>query len=72
MAFVIAIGIPTAFMLGSIYFYISGQSINISSLIGVLIAIGIIVDDAIIISENIQQYIEKGYSNKKAAFLSVT
>jgi hydrophobic/amphiphilic exporter-1 (mainly G- bacteria), HAE1 family len=69
MAFIIAIGIPTAFMLGAIYFYISGQSINISSLIGVLIAIGIIVDDAIIISENIQQYIEKGYSNTKAALV---
>jgi len=69
MAMVIALGIPTSFFIGSIYFYITGYSININSLIGVLIAIGIIVDDAIVISENIQQYIEKGFSSKEAAYL---
>jgi len=69
IALVIALGIPTSFILGAIYFYFTGNSININSLVGVLIAIGIIVDDAIVVSENIQQYIEKGYSAKKAAFL---
>jgi len=69
MALVIALGIPTSFVIAAIYFYLSGYSININSLIGVLIAIGIIVDDAIVISENIQQYIEKGYPPKEAAFL---
>ncbi|MEA3373423.1 MAG: efflux RND transporter permease subunit [Campylobacterota bacterium] len=69
MAFIIALGIPTSFVIGAIYFYFTGYSININSLIGVLIAIGIIVDDAIVVSENIQQYIEKGYSAKEAAFL---
>jgi len=69
MAVVIALGIPTSFIIGAIYFYLTGYSININSLIGVLIAIGIIVDDAIVISENIQQYIEKGYAPKEAAYL---
>ena len=69
IAMVIALGIPTSFIIGAIYFYFTGESININSLIGVLIAIGIIVDDAIVVSENIQQYIEKGYSTKEAAFL---
>jgi len=69
IAFIIALGIPTSFVIGAIYFYFTGYSININSLIGVLIAIGIIVDDAIVVSENIQQYIEKGYSAKEAAFL---
>ncbi|MFT7861079.1 MAG: efflux RND transporter permease subunit, partial [Sulfurimonas sp.] len=69
VAFIIALGIPTSFVIGAIYFYFTGYSINVNSLIGVLIAIGIIVDDAIVVSENIQQYIEKGYSVKEAAFL---
>ncbi|WP_373001392.1 efflux RND transporter permease subunit [Sulfurimonas sp.] len=69
IAFIIALGIPTSFVMGAIYFYFTGYSININSLIGVLIAIGIIVDDAIVVSENIQQYIEKGYSPREAAFL---
>ncbi|WP_373035920.1 efflux RND transporter permease subunit [Sulfurimonas sp.] len=69
IAFVIALGIPTSFVMGAIYFYFTGYSINVNSLIGVLIAIGIIVDDAIVVSENIQQYIEKGYAPREAAFL---
>lgn len=69
MAFIIALGIPTSFVIGAIYFYFTPYSINVNSLIGVLIAIGIIVDDAIVVSENIQQYIEQGYSPKEAAFL---
>ncbi len=69
IAFVIALGIPTSFVMGAIYFYFTGNSINVNSLIGVLIAIGIIVDDAIVVSENIQQYIEKGFSIKEAAVL---
>lgn len=66
MAIVIAIGIPTSFVIGAFYFYIAGYSINMISLIGVLIALGIIVDDAIVVSENIQQYLEKGYEIKEA------
>lgn len=69
IAFIIALGIPTSFVIGAIYFYFTGDSINVNSLVGVLIAIGIIVDDAIVVSENIQQYIEKGYPAKEAAFL---
>jgi len=69
IAFIIALGIPTSFIIGAIYFYFTGYSINVNSLIGVLIAIGIIVDDAIVVSENIQQYIEKGYKASEAAYL---
>lgn len=71
IAFIIALGIPTSFVIGAIYFYFTGYSININSLIGVLLAIGIIVDDAIVVSENIQQYIEKGHQPKEAALLGV-
>jgi len=66
MAIIIAIGIPTSFVIGAFYFYLAGYSINMISLIGVLIALGIIVDDAIVVSENIQQYLEKGYDIKEA------
>lgn len=67
MAFIIALGIPTSFLMGAFYLYLFGYSINMISLVGVLIALGIIVDDAIVVSENIQQYIEKGYAAKEAA-----
>ncbi len=66
MALVIFIGIPTSFVMASAVFYIAGYSINLISLVGVLLALGIIVDDAIVVSEQIQQYIEKGMEIKEA------
>ena len=67
MSFIIAIGIPTSFVIAAIYMYFSGYTINMISLVGVLIAIGIVVDDAIVVSENIQQHIEEGMEPKEAA-----
>jgi len=69
MSFIISLGIPTSFVMGAIYLYVAGYSINMISLIGVLIALGIIVDDAIVVSENIQQHIEEGIEPKEAAVL---
>jgi multidrug efflux pump subunit AcrB len=67
MAFIISLGIPTSFVMGAAYLYFAGYTINMISLIGVLIALGIIVDDAIVVSENIQQHIEEGMAPKEAA-----
>ncbi len=69
MSAIIAIGIPTSFVIAAIYIYLFGYTINMISLVGVLIAIGIVVDDAIVVSENIQQHIEEGYEPKEAAIL---
>ncbi len=69
MAFIITLGIPTSFLIGAFVFYLSGYTINMISLIGVLLALGIIVDDAIVVSENIQQKIEEGYDSITAAIV---
>lgn len=67
LAFWVAIGLPIS-MLG---FFIFGSSfdvtINVLSLFGLIIVIGILVDDGIIISENIYRYYEQGYSPVQAA-----
>jgi len=67
MSFIISLGIPTSFVMGASYLYFAGYTINMISLIGVLIALGIIVDDAIVVSENIQQHIEEGMEPSEAA-----
>ncbi|CAA6804165.1 MAG: Acriflavin resistance protein [uncultured Sulfurovum sp.] len=69
MSLVISLGIPTSFVIGAFYLYITGYSINLISLVGVLLALGIIVDDAIVVSENIQQHIEAGLEPKEAALV---
>ncbi|UZR93657.1 efflux RND transporter permease subunit [Chondrinema litorale] len=67
LAFWVALGIPVSFfgmfILASLY----GISINISSLFGMIIVVGILVDDGIVISENIYQHYEKGKPPIKAA-----
>ena len=67
MSLIITLGIPTSFVMGASYLYFAGYTINMISLIGALIALGIIVDDAIVVSENIQQHIEEGMEPKEAA-----
>ncbi len=69
ISFVISLGIPTSFVMGAFYLYATGYTINMISLIGVLIALGIIVDDAIVVSENIQQHVEAGKDPKEAAII---
>ena len=67
MAIIVGLGIPTSFIMAATYFYIFGYTINMVSLIGVLVALGIVVDDAIVVSENIQQKVEEGLEPREAA-----
>ena len=66
LAFWVAIGIPISFF-GLLIFAPSMITINVLSLFGMIIVIGILVDDAIVIGENIYQHYEKGKSPVQAA-----
>ena len=63
----VAWGIPSAFLsmfvLGNMY----GLTINMVSLFGMILVIGILVDDGIVIGENIFSHFERGKSPKRAA-----
>ena len=67
IALIVTLGIPFSFTIGLLFIYYMGYSINIVSLLGALIVIGIVVDDAIVVSENIQRYIDEGMDNYNAA-----
>ncbi len=70
MAFVVGLGIPTSFIMAAIYFHLFGYTINMISLIGVLLALGIVVDDAIVVSEEYpNNYLGKRDSHQKEAGL---
>ncbi|WP_294961299.1 efflux RND transporter permease subunit [Sulfurimonas sp.] len=71
IAIIVALGIPFSFIIGLLFIYYMGYSINIVSLLGALIVIGIVVDDAIVVSENIQRHIDEGMENSEAAMLGV-
>ena len=56
-------------LIGSFFFlFIMGYSINILTLLGLVLSTGIVVDDAIVVLENIYKKIEKGENRIQAAF----
>lgn len=67
LAFWVAFGLPIAFLGMFIFAPIFNVTINILSLFGMIIVIGILVDDGIVIAENIYQHYERGKSPFRAA-----
>jgi multidrug efflux pump subunit AcrB len=67
LAFWVAFGLPVAFLGMFIFASNFGVTINVLSLFGMIIVIGILVDDGIVISENIYQHYEKGKNPVQAA-----
>ncbi|MBE9490948.1 MAG: efflux RND transporter permease subunit [Bacteroidetes bacterium] len=67
LAFWVAVGIPISFFGMFIFAAQLGVTINVLSIFGMIIVIGILVDDGIVIGENIYQHYEKGKSPIRAA-----
>ncbi|MDB4116605.1 efflux RND transporter permease subunit, partial [Flavobacteriaceae bacterium] len=67
LAFWVAFGLPVSFLGMFIFAPLFGVTVNILSTFGMIIVIGILVDDGIVIAENIYQQYEKGKSPYRAA-----
>lgn len=65
-ALLAGLGIPISFLVAFILMWRTGQTINGSSVFGMIIVLGIIVDDAIIILENVHRYRQQGVPLKEA------
>jgi multidrug efflux pump subunit AcrB len=61
-----ALGIPVTFMATFFFMKATGRSLNGNSLFGLVLVLGIIVDDAIVVVENVHRYIQKGLSPRDA------
>lgn len=64
---IITITIPISLIASFIYLAITGNSLNIVSLSALSISIGMVVDDAIVVLENVTTHIERGSAPKQAA-----
>ncbi|NSW94930.1 MAG: efflux RND transporter permease subunit, partial [Bacteroidales bacterium] len=65
--FIVILTIPVSLIVAFIYLFISDGSINIISLVSLSIAIGMVVDDAIVVLENITKHIERGSRPREAS-----
>ncbi|TVM06722.1 MAG: efflux RND transporter permease subunit [Halomonas sp.] len=67
VAFWVAVGIPTAFMASLGVFWLIGGSINMLSLFALIMALGVIVDDAIVVGEDADAHHRMGEDPKLAS-----
>ncbi len=67
IAMMTAVGIPFSFLGTIVIFYLFDISINLISMMGLIIVSGMLVDDAVVVTENCQRLREKGMSAMEAA-----
>ncbi|MEO1273813.1 MAG: efflux RND transporter permease subunit [Pseudomonadota bacterium] len=67
LAFWVAVGIPTAFLGAFLLLPLAGVTVNMVSLFAFIVALGLVVDDAIVAGENIYEYRERGLAPADAA-----
>ena len=67
LAFWVAVGIPFAILASGIFLYLTGQTLNLISMFAFVMALGIVVDDAIVVGENVYSHRQMGKPIKQAA-----
>lgn len=71
LAFWVAMGIPISFLGGFLIFGSAGVSLNMVTLFALIVVIGIVVDDAIVVGENIYSEQQAGFKGRRAAYEGV-
>ncbi len=69
-AMVPAVAVPLSLIGAAFVMYLLGYSLNLLTLLSLVLAIGLVVDDAIIVVENVHRHIEQGMGRYEAAILS--
>jgi multidrug efflux pump subunit AcrB len=64
---VVMISIPLSLAIGASLLYVTGYSVNQLSIVGAVIALGLLVDDSIVVIENIARFLREGRSRRDAA-----
>lgn len=67
---VVMISIPLSIAIGLFALDKLGYSLNQLSIVGLIISLGILVDDSIVVVENIERWLREGYKRKEAAILA--
>jgi multidrug efflux pump subunit AcrB len=64
---VVMISIPLSLAIGIVLLNLFGYNLNQLSIVGFVVALGLLVDDSIVVVENIERWLREGYSKKEAA-----
>jgi len=67
---IIAVSIPLSILTSVMILSFLGETINIMTLGGLALAVGILVDDATVTIENIERYFEEGHAQRDASWMA--
>ena len=66
MTMIIALGIPLSLLLGLTAMYFFGESLNLLTLLGLMICVGLLVDNSVVVAENIHRVYREGLHRRDA------
>ncbi len=66
---IILIAIPSSLVSAFVAMWLLDYTLNLMTLLAMSLIIGILVDDSIVVLENIQRYLDKGYNKREAALV---
>ena len=66
-ALFVGMSIPLSMLMGILFLDITGTSLNMVVLFGLILALGLLVDNAIVVVENVYRYMQQGFSGWQAA-----
>jgi HAE1 family hydrophobic/amphiphilic exporter-1 len=66
LTLIVAFSIPTSMLIGLITMYFAGETLNILTMIGLMVCVGLLVDNSVVVAENIHRLFKDGASRKDA------
>jgi multidrug efflux pump len=69
---IVALAIPASLLGGAAMMYVMGFSVNTLTMLGLILAIGIVIDDSIVVLENTYRHLEQGTAPMPAAMIGTT
>jgi HAE1 family hydrophobic/amphiphilic exporter-1 len=71
LTLIIALGIPLALFISMTVMYFAGDTLNMTSILGLVICVGLLVDNSVVVAENIHRHLQSGLSRKDACIKGV-
>jgi HAE1 family hydrophobic/amphiphilic exporter-1 len=66
LTLIIALGIPLSLLIGLTVMYFSGESLNLLTLLGLMLCVGLLVDNSVVVAENIHRLHREGMDRRQA------
>jgi len=70
-ALIVMISIPLSLAMGVVLLNVMGYTLNQLSIVGLVVALGLLVDDSIVVVENIERWMREGYSRLDATLMGI-